>query len=724
MTESNGETAPTTATKKRRGSPNLNHSTYYFNRELSWLQFNERVLDEALTETNPLLERVKFLSIFSSNLDEFFMIRVSGLRRQLAAGALHAPPDGMSPAEQLTAIRDRLDPVLDQAVTCWMNDLRPRLSEAGIQVLAYDELKGKQRKLLRRLFKREIFPVLTPLAFDPGHPFPHISNLSINLAVVIKEIGHGEKFARVKVPHMFPRFVRIPSEEKVDDLQRLGLEGTTFSNFVWLEDVVAANLDLLFPGLEVVSAHPFRVTRDADVEIEEDEASDLITAMEVVVGQRHFGSAVRLEVDSRMPERIRDILIQNVGLAPYQVYSVEGPLGRSDLMELTKMDRPELKDPPFKPNVVKALSRREESIFSVLRRRNILLYHPYDSFKPVVDFVREAAEDPDVLAIKQTLYRVGPNSPIVRALREARENGKQVSVLVELKARFDEENNIVWARSLEQAGVHVVYGLVGLKTHAKMCLVVRREPEGLRRYVHMGTGNYNPVTARVYSDLGYLTCDPGIVADVTYLFNALTGYSSTDEYRKLLVAPGEMRQQILSRIHREIECHQSAGDGRIVFKMNALVDKACIKALYQASIAGVEIELQIRGICCLRPEVKGVSDNIRVTSVVGRFLEHPRMYYFHNGGQEEILLGSADLMPRNLDGRVETLFPVEDEPLKAAIRDEILAVHLADNVQSHRLLENGNYIRITAPEGEAPVSSQEQLIENPGRWHPKDPRGD
>ncbi len=509
MTDSNGEAAQSTVTKKRRGGPNLNHSTYYFNRELSWLQFNERVLDQALAETNPLLERVKFLSIFSSNLDEFFMIRVSGLRRQLEAGALHAPPDGMSPAQQLTAIRDRLDPVLDQAVTCWMNDLRPRLSEAGIQVLAYDELKGKQRKLLRRLFKREIFPVLTPLAFDPGHPFPHISNLSINLAVVINEIGHGEKFARVKVPHMFPRFVRIPSEEKADDQQRLGLEGTTYSNFVWLEEVVAANLDLLFPGLEVVSAHPFRVTRDADVEIEEDEASDLITTMEVVVGQRHFGSAVRLEVDSRMPERIRDILIQNVGLAPYQVYSVEGPLGESDLMELTKMDRPELKDPPFKPNVVKALSRREESIFSVLRRRNILLYHPYDSFKPVVDFVREAAEDPDVLAIKQTLYRVGPNSPIVRALREARENGKQVSVLVELKARFDEENNIVWARSLEQAGVHVVYGLVGLKTHAKMCLVVRREPEGLRRYVHMGTGNYNPVTARIYSDLGYLTCDPG-----------------------------------------------------------------------------------------------------------------------------------------------------------------------------------------------------------------------
>jgi len=724
MTEQTGHSATPLAGKKRRRAPNLNHPTYYFNRELSWLQFNERVLEEALAESMPLLERVKFLSIFSSNLDEFFMIRVSGLRRQLKAGALHAPPDGMSPAEQLTEIRDRLDPVLSKAGQCWKNELRPELSAAGIQVLDYDELKGKQRKLLRRLFKREIFPVLTPLAFDPGHPFPHISNLSINLAVAISDPGHGEKFARVKVPHMFPRFVRIPSEEKADALQRLGLEGTTFSNFVWLEEVVAANLDLLFPGLEVVSAHPFRVTRDADVEIEEDEASDLITAVEVVVGQRHFGSVVRLEIDSQMPDRVRDILIRNVDLAPYQVYSVDGPLGQSDLLELTKMDRPELKDPPFKPEVSKALARREGSIFSVLRRRNILLYHPYDSFQPVVEFVREAAEDPNVLAIKQTLYRVGPNSPIVQALREARENGKQVSVLVELKARFDEENNIVWARALEKAGVHVVYGLVGLKTHAKMCLVVRREPDGLRRYVHLGTGNYNPVTARIYSDIGYLTCDEEIVADVTFLFNALTGYSRTDEYQKLVVAPGAMRQQILDRIRHEIECHKRAGNGRIIFKMNSLVDKACIRALYEASMAGVEVDLQVRGICCLRPGVEGVSDNIRVTSIVGRFLEHARIYYFRNGGDEEILLGSADLMPRNLDGRVETLFPVQDEALRAALRDEILTVHLGDNLQLHRLRQDGSFERLAPVDGETPLNSQERLLERPGAWHLDDTRAD
>jgi polyphosphate kinase len=514
--------------KPRGKAANLNHRTYYLNRELSWLQFNERVLEEALDNKNPLLERVKFLSIFSSNLDEFFMIRVSGLRRQLAGGALHAPPDGMSPAEQLTAIRDRLEPAFDQAEDCWKDEIRPLLMREGIKVLNHDDLKSKQRKLLRKLFKREIFPALTPLAFDPGHPFPHISNLSINLAVVVKDPVHGERFARVKVPHMFPRFVRIPSEEKADTQERLGLEGHSFSNFVPLEEVVAENLDTLFPGLEIDSAYAFRVTRDADVEIEEDEASDLLAAMETVVGQRHFGSAVRLEIDARMPDRIREILTKNLGLAPYQVYAVDGPLGHSDLMQLASLDRPELKDPPFKPVVSPPLARAK-SMFSILKDRDVLLYHPYDSFTPVVDFLQEAAADPDVVAIKQTLYRVGPNSPIVRSLREARENGKQVSVLVELKARFDEENNIVWARSLERAGVHVVYGLLGLKTHAKMCLVVRREPEGLKRYVHLGTGNYNPVTARLYSDMGYLTSDRDLAADVSQLFNALTGYSRKDD---------------------------------------------------------------------------------------------------------------------------------------------------------------------------------------------------
>jgi polyphosphate kinase len=710
-----GDKKPSKPTRRSRPA-NLDHRTYYFNRELSWLQFNARVLEEALDQTTPLLERVKFLSIFFSNLDEFFMIRVSGLRRQHAGGALVAPADGMSPAQQLTAIHDRLEPQLAEAARCWAEDLQPKLSSAGIHVLPYDELKSKQRKLLRKMFKRELFPVLTPLASDPSHPFPHISNLSVNLAVVIKDPNQGERFARVKVPHMFPRLIRVPSEEKVDPQARLGLEDFRYSNFVWLEDVVAANLDTLFPGLKVEAAYPFRVTRDADFEIEEDEASDLLGAMEEVVGQRFFGSAVRLEVDSKMPQRYREMLIKNLDLAPYQVYSVDGPIGQSDLMGLMSIDRPELKDAPFKPVQPRFLAG-EESIFSTLKRRNILLYHPYDSFAPVVDFVHEAARDPHVLAIKQTLYRVGPNSPIVQALQEARENGKQVSVLVELKARFDEENNIVWARALERAGVHVVYGLLGLKTHAKVCLVVRREPEGLMRYLHLGTGNYNPVTARIYSDIGFLTADPELAADASLLFNSLTGYSAKDSYDKLLVAPGEMRCLILARIQREVTRHQEEGGGHIAFKMNSLVDKACIKALYRASMAGVRVDLQVRGICCLKPGVKRVSENITVTSVVGRFLEHTRIYYFRNGGEEEILLGSADLMPRNLDGRVETLFPISDPPILVALRDDILFRHLNDNVQSRRLLSNGEYERVAAAEDEKPVDSQVELLAEPGSWH-------
>ncbi len=707
----------TTAKPQRRSRPvNLDHRTYYFNRELSWLQFNARVLEEALDPTAPLLERVKFLSIFFSNLDEFFMIRVSGLRRQHAGGALVAPADGMSPAQQLTAIHDRLEPQLAEAARCWAEDLQPKLTAAGVGVLPYEELKSKQRKLLRKMFKREIFPVLTPLASDPSHPFPHISNLSVNLAVVVNDPKQGERFARVKVPHMFPRLIRVPSEEKADPQSRLGLEDSRYTNFVWLEEVVAANLDTLFQGLEVEAAYPFRVTRDADFEIEEDEAADLLGAMEEVVGQRFFGSAVRLEVDSRMPQRYREMLVENLDLAPYQVYSVDGPIGQSDLMGLMSIDRSDLKDAPFKPVQPRVLAG-EESIFSVLKRRNILLYHPYDSFAPVVDFVREAARDPQVLAIKQTLYRVGPNSPIVAALQEARENGKQVSVLVELKARFDEQNNIVWARALEQAGVHVVYGLLGLKTHAKVCLVVRREPDGLMRYLHLGTGNYNPVTARIYTDLGYLTSDPALAADASHLFNSLTGFSAKNSYDKLLVAPGEMRCLILARIQREVARHQEEGGGHIAFKMNSLVDKACIKALYQASMAGVRVDLQVRGICCLKPGVKRVSENITVTSVVGRFLEHTRIYYFRNGGDEEIFLGSADLMPRNLDGRVETLFPVTNEQIRTAIRDDILFHHLRDNAQSRRLLPSGEYERLTAAEGEQLSDSQATLLVEPGSWH-------
>ena len=705
-----------TATQKPNKAIDQDDPSLYLNRELSFLLFNLRVLEEALDKHHPLLERVKFLSIFASNLDEFFMIRVSGLRRQLAAELLETPPDGMTPAEQLAVIREELLPQLARHSECWHKDLLPRLREAGINVLRYDELKRKQRKLLRHHFEREIFTALTPLAFDPGHPFPHISNLSMNLAVVINDPQYGERFARLKVPGVFPRLLRIPSEEKAESYESLGLVEDMSTNFVWLEEVVAANLDLLFPGLEVVAAYPFRVTRDADPEIEEDEASDLLLAIEESVRMRYFGSAVRLEVETAMPKRIRDILVSNLGLAPYQVYAKNAPIGKADLMELTKVNRPDLKDPPFLPAVPPPLTT-EEGIFSVIRRQDILLYHPYDSFTPVVDFLREAARDSDVLTIKQTLYRVGPNSPVVAALMKARENGKQVAVLVELKARFDEENNIVWARALERAGVHVVYGLVGLKTHAKLLLVVRREGDGITRYVHMSTGNYNDVTARIYADVGFFTSDPDIGADVSDLFNALTGYSLKQEYRKLLVAPGLMRQQILDRVEREIEQHQQHGDGYLAFKVNSLVDKKCIQALYQASQAGVQVDLQVRGICCLRPGVPGMSENITVTSVVGRFLEHPRIFYFRNGGDEEILLGSADLMPRNLDRRVEQLFPVEDPNLRDSLYNHILSVHLKDNMQSRRLLPDGSYERVHPQEGEPELNSQLWMVEHRGLWN-------
>jgi polyphosphate kinase len=713
------------------GAIGLDDPKLYINRELSWLQFNRRVLEEALDTRHPLLERVKFLSIFASNLDEFYMIRVSGLRRQLAALAVDAPPDGTSPAEQLHAIRQAASPLLECQWNCWHHDLLPKLEAEGIHILRYQQLKSKQRKLLRKHFEHQIFPVLTPLALDPTHPFPHISNLSMNLAVALDDPRYGERFARIKVPPVFPRLLRIPGEEMADNYESLGLSPPytslrsgipergpfkeTASHYTWLEEVIAANLDLLFPGMEIHAAYPFRVTRDADPEIEEDEASDLLPAIQESVRKRFFGHAVRLEVDDAMPEQVRNILIRNLGLAPFQIYTSQGPMAMADLMQLTKIDRPDLKDVPFQPATPPVLTIGE-SIFSILKQRDIVLYHPYDSFAPVVHFLQEAVEDPDVLAIKQTLYRVGPNSPIVAALMKARENRKQVAVLVELKARFDEENNIGWARALEQAGVHVVYGLVRLKVHAKLLLVVRREGDGIRRYVHMSTGNYNDVTARLYSDVGFLTSDPSLGADVSDLFNVLTGYSYKQSYRKLLVAPDLMKGQILARIEREIEEHRQQGNGYLAFKMNALVDTKCIQALYRASQAGVKVDLQVRGMCCLRPGVPGISDNITVTSIVGRFLEHPRMYYFRNGGDEELLLGSADLMPRNLDRRVEQLFPIEDPDLRESLYEHVLRVHLQDNMQARRLLPNGEYERIHPGEGEPELNSQLWMIEHRGLW--------
>jgi polyphosphate kinase len=718
------ENARWTTTDVSRLEDDLEQPRFYLNRELSWLRFDERVLEEALDAANPLLERVNFLTIFYDNLDEFFMVRVSGLLKQRKAGVLEPPPDGRSPAEQLQAIREYLVPLLQRADECWLRDLLPGLERAGIRVVGHAELSAGQQSALRRRFEDEIFPVLTPLAFDPGHPFPHISSRSINLAVVVRDRGAGEKFARLKVPANFPRLLLVPDEADGADGGARGAAAPVpaapaGATLVWIEEVVAANLDRLFPGMEIVDSYPFRVTRNADFEIEEDEASDLLTAMAEVLGRRHFGLAIRLEIDDAMPGRIRDILIENLELEAHQVYTTAGPIGFTELADLRRLERPDLRYPPFLPVLPPALAG-ERGICDAVRQRDRVLYHPYDSFAPVVALVRQAAADPDVLAIKQTLYRVGPNSPIVEALMEARRNGKQVSALVELKARFDEESNIEWARALDEEGVHVVYGVVGLKTHAKMCLVVRRESSGLRRYVHLATGNYNAVTSRLYGDLGFLTCDPEIAEDVSDLFNALTGYSRKRQYRKLLVAPVNLREEILRRIDREIEAHHRSGSGHLAFKLNSLVDKGCIQRLYRAAQAGVRIDLQVRGICCLRPGVPGLSETITVTSVVGRFLEHSRIFYFANGGREELYLGSADLMPRNLGGRVEVLFPIEHPDLLAAIRDHILLLHFADNVKSRRLQADGTYVKVEPRPGEPRIDSQLELLSRPAPWHGAD----
>lgn len=677
----------------------------YFNRELSWLEFNRRVLEEAMDEGHPLLERVKFLSIFSTNLDEFYMIRVAGLKQQVVAGVTRHSADGMTPAEQLSAIRRAVIPLAEVHRSCWLDDIQPKLCQQGIHLLDYDDLTLEQRQKCTEYFEREVFPVLTPLAFDPAHPFPHISNLSLNLAVVINDPDQGELFARVKVPAVLPRLV--PVEGGACDAASDVPPERRYC-FTWLEQVITANVAALFPGEEIIESYTFRITRNADMEIEEEEADDLLRMIEEGVRQRRFGAVVRLQVQHDMPERVRGLLLANLKLTPDDIYEMRGPLGLSDLMQLLRIDRPDLKDPPFYPVAPLPLhhTRSGDELFAAIRQQDILLHHPFDSFQPLVSLIRAAAEDPNVLAIKQTLYRVGSNSPIVKALMHAREQDKQVTVVVELKARFDEENNIIWARQLERAGVHVVYGLLGLKTHAKLALIVRREQDGLRRYVHLGTGNYNATTARIYTDLGLLTARADIAADVSELFNHLTGFSRQRRYRKLLVAPVSMRDRLVRLIEREIE-HVAAGRaGHIMFKCNSIVDPDMTDLLYRASQAGVNIELIVRGICCLRPGVPGLSDRITVRSIVGRFLEHSRIYYFANHGEPEVYVGSADLMERNLDRRVETLFPIETESLVGDIR-HLLDVYLRDTVRARLLMADGVYVRAETPNDQAPFDSQE-----------------
>ena len=685
--------------------PALNDPTLYLNRELAWLAFNERVLGEARDRTQPLLERVKFVAITHSNLDEYYMVRVSGLQQQVAAEMTDVSPDGMTSAEQLTHLRARVGPMLRDASALFQDELRPELARAGIEIRDYADLSRAQQKGLRAYFEHGVFPVLTPLALGPGHPFPHISNLSLNLAVVVRDPEHGERFARMKVPGVLPRFVRCGGEDG----------GGGRPCFVWLEQVIAANLGSLFPGLQVGESYPFRVTRDADLEIQEDEASDLLETVEQGLRHRQFGDVARLEVTAAMPARVRELLIENLLVDPADVYALPGPLGLSDLMQIWKLDRPDLKDPPLMPAVPAALADPDGNVLDVIGRHDLLLHHPYDSFGPILDFIQTASSDPDVLAVKQTLYRVGSNSPIVKSLAAARDDDTQVAVLVELKARFDEENNIEWARALEESGVHVVYGLVGLKTHCKVALVVRRERDGaLRRYVHLGTGNYNPITARIYTDLSLFTARADIAADVSELFNHLTGYSRQRRYRKLLVAPVNMRERLMQMIEREADWARRGKPARLILKTNTLSDIPLIRALYAASQAGVQIDLIVRGVCCLRPGVPGVSETIRVVSVVGRFLEHSRILYFGNGGRSQIYLGSADLMRRNLDRRVEVLFPLEDPALKRHVRDDILAAYLKDTENAHALQSDGSYVRVLPAKGDVPFSAQRWLLAQAG----------
>jgi polyphosphate kinase len=698
---------------------NLDDPKYYFNRELSWLEFNRRVLAEAIDERTPLLERLKFMAIFSSNLDEFFMVRVAALKKQVAAGVTKLSIDGLTSQQQLEAIGEMLPTIIKQQHKHFEKVLRKELTKSGVHILNYVDLNQEQRTYINGFFEEYIFPVLTPLAVDPSHPFPYISNLSLNLAVVLKDPAiERELFARVKIPNVLPRFIALPAELRQQHRDKPG---------VWtgvpMEQIVTHNLEYLFPGMNILESYSFRVTRNADLSVEEDEADDLLLAIEKELQKRRIGgSSVRLEIEASVPAEIRSTIIQELALEENDVYDIDGLLSLGDLMSFLALPLPELKDRPWVSVLPPRLSWLKdeedqtdhedgENFFNVIRNGDLLVHHPYHSFSStIVRFVTEAAYDPDVLAIKITLYRTSGDSPIIKALIAAAQNDKQVVALVELKARFDEENNINWAKKLENSGVHVVYGLSGLKTHTKITLVVRQEKEKIRRYLHIGTGNYNPKTARTYTDLGLLSCREDLGADLTDLFNFLTGYSRQKSYRKLLVAPVSLRERTIEMINRETENCRNGKTGRIVAKMNSLVDQQVIQTLYQASQAGVEIDLIVRGICCLRPGIKEFSDNIRVISVIGQFLEHSRIFYFYNQGQEEIYIGSADWMTRNLSRRVEAVTPIESPDIFKDLQ-EILGVMLADNRKAWELQPDGTFVQRKPKKGEEVRSTHDIFME-------------
>jgi polyphosphate kinase len=662
-----------------------------FNRELSWLEFNRRVLEEATDQSLPVLERLKFLSIFSTNLDEFFMIRVSGLKEQIAEGVGELSADGMTAREQMSEIFARLKPMLRTQADTLREKVLPELAAEGITIEPYSKLGAKDRKALNKYFHNNLFPILTPQAVDASHPFPYISNLSLNLGLYIepdraftqsnlKHLFRQKRFTRIKLPSSVPRL--IPISVKQD-------------RFALLEEVIAANVHELFPHMKTSEAYLFRVTRDADIEIREDEAGDLLRSMERELQRRRDRFPVRLEVAASMPEKMIKLLTAGIGLTPTEVDRVDGFIDIPDLMQLYSLDRPRLKERPIAAHMPSCL-QKHESIFDVVKKQDVLLHHPYNPFGSVLDFIAEAAEDPDVQAIKICLYRTGKDSPVVAALVRASRMGKQVTALVELKARFDEVNNIEWAKRLENEGVHVVYGISTLKTHSKVLLIVRREKDKLVRYVHLATGNYNTVTSRIYTDLGLLTCDVEIGEDATSLFNFLTGYSQQDEYQRLMVAPLNLRERLIELIRREVKHKKDKRPARVIIKANSITDTQVINELYKASKAGVQIDLIIRGICTLRPGVKGLSENIRVRSIIGRFLEHSRIYFFENGGEEtnELYIGSSDIMHRSFDRRVEIVTPILDTAIRDYIRDEVLGAYLKDEINARALNPDGTYTRI------------------------------
>lgn len=689
----------------------------YVDRDFSWLHFNNRVMEEALDEKNPLLERVRFLSIFASNLDEYFMVRIPSVHKSVLEESMSFG-EGHRYSE-MQKIYTELPMKLKRMEHCWSDILVPELAKENIRVLEFSELEDYQIEYANQYFKKKIFPLLTPLAYDSSHPFPYITNQSVNLVIIISDVTYGHVFVRLKIPSTVNRLVQVPSKEdvksgKTESNMEAGKSGKF--NFVWLDDLIIQNLKMVFPGQDILEAHAFRITRDGDLGLDEDGDYNLMKSIEKKSGSKYFGMPLRLEINEGMSDFVLKILLENFKLPLTQVESLKSPVGLSSISEICDINRPDLKYPPFTPKMKEQLkTSKRESIFSKIKSRDVLVYRPYNSFDSMIDFVQAASVDANVVAIKITLYRVDKKSKIIQYLKEAADNGKQVVALIELKARFDEENNVAKAKELEHANIHVIYGVPNMKTHAKICLVLRQEKNDIVPYIHMSTGNYNAATAKIYTDFEYFTADPDIGQDAVDLFNALTGYSRKMNYNKLLVAPHLMRGALIGKIRREVENHKMYGNGYILFKLNSLVDPECITELYKASIAGVRIDLQIRGISCIRPQLPGYSDNIRVTSIVGRFLEHTRAYYFYNNGSEEMYLGSADLMQRNLDRRIEILFPVNEYYLRK-IKDNILAKHLEDNVKLRTGLPDGSFVRVDRPDGAEPLDSQLWMTKNQNEW--------